>query len=80
VAAEVTSADETFEIVSSGTAMALLAEGNAIIYSRPGITCIPVRGLEPARLAVAWRRDDRRPAVQAFVAACRDAAADSSRS
>jgi len=76
VAAEVTSADEIFEIVSSGTAVTLLAEGNAIVYSRPGITCIPVHGLEPARLAVAWRRNDRRPAVQAFVGACRDAAAE----
>jgi DNA-binding transcriptional LysR family regulator len=80
VAAEVTSADETFEIVSSGTAVTLLAEGNAIVYSRPGITCIPVHGLEPARLAVAWRRNDRRPAVRAFVTACCDAAADSARS
>lgn len=76
VAAEVSSADETFEVVSSGRAIVLLAEGNAIVYSRPGIRCIPVRGLEPAKLAVAWRRTDRRPSVAAFVRACRDALAD----
>jgi DNA-binding transcriptional LysR family regulator len=74
VAAEVSAADEKLEIVSSGTAITLLAEGNADIYAREGIVCIPVSGLEPARLAIAWRRGDRRPAIQDFVQACRDAA------
>jgi DNA-binding transcriptional LysR family regulator len=73
LAAEVTSADETFELVASGAAVHLMAEGNAAIYARPGITCIPVDGLDPAQLAVAWRRDDPRAAVKAFVQACRDA-------
>lgn len=36
--------------------------------------CIPVRGLEPARLIIAWRRGDRRLPVRDFVQACRDAA------
>jgi DNA-binding transcriptional LysR family regulator len=74
VAAEVSAADEKLEIVSSGAAITLLAEGNADIYSREGIVCIPVSGLEPARLAIAWRRGDRRPAIRDFVQACRDAA------
>src|SRR6516165_7866543 len=75
VAAEVSTADEVFEIVSSGAAVTLPAEGNAAIYSRQGIVCIPVSGLEPARLAIAWRRDDKRPAVREFARACRDASA-----
>jgi hypothetical protein len=70
----VTTADEVFELVASGAAVTLLAEGNAIVYSRPGITCIPVTGLEPAQLAVAWRHGDRRTAVHDFIHACRDAA------
>jgi DNA-binding transcriptional LysR family regulator len=74
VAAEVSAADEKLEIVSSGAAITLLAEGNAGIYSREGIVCIPVSGLEPARLAIAWRRGDRRPVIRDFVQACRDAA------
>lgn len=73
VAAEASATDEKFEVVSSGAAITLLAEGNAKIYSREGIVCIPVNGLEPASLAIAWRRDDRRPAVQDFVWACREA-------
>jgi DNA-binding transcriptional LysR family regulator len=75
VAAEVSAADEKLEIVSSGAAITLLAEGNAGIYSREGIVCIPVSGLEPARLAIAWRSGDRRTEVRDFVRACRDAAA-----
>jgi DNA-binding transcriptional LysR family regulator len=74
VAAEVNAADEKFEVVSSGAAITLLAEGNADIYSRKGIACIPVSGLEPAQLAIAWRRGDRRPAIRDFVQASRDAA------
>jgi DNA-binding transcriptional LysR family regulator len=74
IAAEVTSADEVFELVSAGTAVVLLAEGNAAVYARPGISCIPVTGLTPARLAVAWRRGDHRAYVADFVRACRDAA------
>jgi len=79
VAAEVSSTDEKFEIVSSGAAITLLAEGNADIYSREGIVCIPVSGLEPARLAIAWRRSDRRPQVRDFAQACREAAATQKR-
>jgi|SRR5215469_2809753 len=73
VAAEVTTADEAFEVVASSAAVVLLSEGNATIYARPGITCIPVTGLAPARLAIAWRHDDRRTAVHDFIHACRDA-------
>ena len=74
VAAEVNAADEKLEVVSSGAAVTLLAEGNAGIYAREGIVCIPVSGLEPARLAVAWLRGDRRLVVRDFVQACRDVA------
>jgi DNA-binding transcriptional LysR family regulator len=76
VAAEVTSADETFEIVSTGAAVTLLAEGNATVYTRPGIVCIPVTDLGPAQLAVAWRRNDHRRAVHSFVQACFDCITD----
>ena len=59
IAAEVSSADEKFEIVSSGAAITLLAQGNADIYSRDGIVCIPVSGLEPA--SAGGRLAARRP-------------------
>jgi len=74
IAAEVTSADEKFEIVSTGAAVALVSEGNAAVYDRPGIVCVPVGDLSPAQLAVGWRRDDPRRAVRSFVDSCIDAA------
>jgi DNA-binding transcriptional LysR family regulator len=77
IAAEVTSADETFELVASGAAAHLMAEGNANIYARPGITFVPVDGLDPAHLAIGWRRDDTRAPVRAFVQSCLDTVAAS---
>ena len=77
IAAEVTTADETYEIVASGAAAHLMAEGNAVIYARPGITWVPVDGLDPAHLSIAWRRDDQRAQVNAFMQACLDAVATS---
>jgi DNA-binding transcriptional LysR family regulator len=74
VAAEVTSADENFEIVATGAAVALVSAGNAAVYDRPGIVCVPVTDLASAQLAVGWRRGDPRPAVRSFVDACTDAA------
>lgn len=70
---EVTTPDEAFEAIASGHGIHLLAAGNADIYARPGITCRPVRGLSPCRLAVAWRTGDQRPAVASFISACGEA-------
>jgi hypothetical protein len=67
VAGEVTAADEVFELVAASTAVTLLAEGHATIYSRPGSTCNPVTSLEPAQIAVAWRHGDRRTAIHDFI-------------
>lgn len=69
VAAEATAADEVLELVTAGVGVALLAAGNTSLYQRPGLTCRLVPDLPPAQLAVAWRRDDHREAVQAFLAA-----------
>jgi DNA-binding transcriptional LysR family regulator len=75
IAAEVTTADETYEIVAAGAAAHLMAEGNAAIYARPGITWVPIDGLDPAHLSIAWRRDEKRAPVKAFVQACLDTVA-----
>jgi DNA-binding transcriptional LysR family regulator len=77
IGAEARTADEAFEAVATGRCVVLLAEGNAGVYARPGIVCRPVLGVRPSHLAVAWRRDDRRPAVREFVAAAAEVAAES---
>ncbi|MEV4568683.1 LysR substrate-binding domain-containing protein [Nonomuraea sp. NPDC049419] len=64
-------AEEVFEAVSSGLGVVLVAEGNAELYRRPGVTYRPVSGLPPGELAIAWRERDARPQVMAFVDALR---------
>jgi DNA-binding transcriptional LysR family regulator len=70
IAAETETAEETFEAVASGLGVALLAAGNAEIYRRDDVICRPVTGLSPSQLAVVWRTDDKRRAIQVFVDAC----------
>jgi DNA-binding transcriptional LysR family regulator len=68
VVAEAANAEETFELIAAGIGVALLSAGNARIYQRPGVRCVPVPGLPPSELAVARRREDRRRAVLDLVA------------
>ena len=75
VAAEAANAEETFELIAAGVGVALLSAGNAAIYRRPGVCSVPVRDLPPSRLAIAYRSDDRRPAMRDLVAAATAAAA-----
>jgi DNA-binding transcriptional LysR family regulator len=66
IGAEAETAEETFEAVASGLGVALLAAGNAEIYRRDDVVCLPVTGLSPSQLAVVWRTADDRKAVQVF--------------
>ncbi|WP_433273463.1 LysR family transcriptional regulator [Actinosynnema sp. CS-041913] len=70
IAAEVDTADETFEAVSSGLGIVLLSAGNVAVYQREDVVCRPVSGLPPSHLAVVWRTGDDRAALRAFVDAC----------
>lgn len=67
IAAEATAADEVLELVNAGVGVALIAEGNAHLYKRPGLAFRPVPDLAPSELAVAWRRTDDRAIVHLFI-------------
>ncbi|HKA83334.1 MAG TPA: LysR family transcriptional regulator [Acidimicrobiales bacterium] len=69
VVAAAANAEETFELIAAGVGVALLSAGNARIYQRPGVRCVAVPDLPPSELAIARRRDDRRPALLDLVAA-----------
>ncbi|MEU0071449.1 LysR family transcriptional regulator [Streptomyces sp. NPDC006332] len=71
----VSSAEETHEAVAGGQGVALLATGNAPLVVRDGVIAVPVRGISPARLAVAAAQGDRRPLVLAYLAAAREVGA-----
>ncbi|KAB2347788.1 LysR family transcriptional regulator [Actinomadura rudentiformis] len=65
----VTNAEETFAAIEGGTGIVLLASGNAALYRRPGVHAIPVTGLPPCELALAWRPDDHRSVIRDLVEA-----------
>ena len=71
IGATVHSADETYEALVDHRGVVVLAAGNEPLLTRGGIVTRPLRAVTPSRLALAWRRDDRRPAVAAYVRACR---------
>jgi DNA-binding transcriptional LysR family regulator len=79
IGAEASTVDEAFEAVTTGRCVVLLAEGNVSVYDRPGVVCLPVIGVQPSRLAIAWRRGERRAAVREFVAAAVEVAAENER-
>jgi DNA-binding transcriptional LysR family regulator len=71
IGAVITSADETYEALVGGHGVCLLATGNAPLLTRGDVVARPVRGISPSQLALAWREDERRPLVLAYIRACR---------
>jgi len=69
IGAVVLTADAALEAVAAGLGVVLIAAGNVPLYERPGVVTRPVDGLTDATLALAWRADDRRLDVAAFVRA-----------
>src|SRR5262249_38200785 len=66
IGAHVESPDATFEAIAAKQGVALLAAGNAELYSRPGIVSRPVIDLAPAELPIAWRGGGGRGTLQDF--------------
>ncbi|MEU6544318.1 LysR family transcriptional regulator [Streptomyces sp. NPDC046859] len=74
IGAEIASTEETYEALVAGLGVCLLASGNAPLITLGGVVTRPVRGLSPARYALAWRRtDEARPLVRAYARACGEA-------
>ncbi|MEV0069818.1 LysR family transcriptional regulator [Amycolatopsis sp. NPDC050768] len=71
IGAEISSADETYEALVDGRGVCLIAAGNAPLLTRGDVVALPVRGVSPSRLALAWRKDDTRPLVHGYARAAR---------
>jgi DNA-binding transcriptional LysR family regulator len=76
IGAEVASTEETYEALSAGLGVVLLAAGNAPLITLGGVTTRPVQGIEPSRFALAWPRAAAGPLTRAYVEACRGATGD----
>lgn len=73
--AEAGSVDECFEAIFANRGVAFTQASTQRFYGRPGLAFVPVDGLPPSPLAIAWRNDmDARP-VQQFVETARTLAA-----
>jgi len=69
--AEAGSVDECFEAILANRGMAFTQASTQRFYDRPGLAFVPVDGLAPSPLAIAWRNDmDARP-VHQFVETAR---------
>jgi DNA-binding transcriptional LysR family regulator len=77
IGAHAESPDAAFEAVASEQGVMLLSSGNAKLYARPGIVCIPVTDLAPAQIAIAWRAADSRTVIQEFARVAESAPAHS---
>ncbi|MFF0740774.1 LysR family transcriptional regulator [Streptomyces sp. NPDC004111] len=73
VGAEVSGPDETYEALVAGEGVVLVASGNAPLLLRGDVVTVPVLDIGPSHFALAWRRNDDRPLVAAYVRAAHSA-------
>ena len=73
--AEVAGVDECFEAILAGRGVAFTQASTQRYFDRPGLAFIPVTGLPPSTLAIAWRNDMDAQPVKDFVETARMLAA-----
>jgi DNA-binding transcriptional LysR family regulator len=71
---EVHTVEEQLTATVTGGYVSLTPESVATFYRRPGISYVPVDGIERSEVAIAWRHGDERASVREFVASVRDTA------
>lgn len=59
--------EAALEMIGARRAVAISAAGWARFYPRPGVRNLPVTGLGPSEVALAWRRGEENPLVRRFV-------------
>jgi DNA-binding transcriptional LysR family regulator len=68
---EVRTIDEQLAATATGGYVSLAPASVASSYLRPGISYVPVAGIEPSTVAIGWRRGDQRESVRRFVTSSR---------
>jgi len=59
--------ESALEMIGARRAIGISAAGWARFYPRPGVRSLPVAGLPPSEVALAWRRGETNPLVRRFV-------------
>jgi DNA-binding transcriptional LysR family regulator len=63
--------DEMLDLVAAGKGVGIVAETATDHYRRSGIAFVPLDDVDDARFLLAWRADERDPAVLAYLAVAR---------
>ncbi|MBV9916554.1 MAG: LysR family transcriptional regulator [Solirubrobacterales bacterium] len=74
VAADAASIQEILTLVAAGRGVCLVPAPVAQQYPRRDVAYVPVADAEPAVVSLAWRGDDARPALRAFLDVARELA------
>jgi DNA-binding transcriptional LysR family regulator len=69
---------EKLELVAAGAAVSFLPESVARHYIPPGVVYVPVRGIPPIEICIAWKPGRASPLVDGFIRAVRSSATTSS--
>ncbi|MEU1587930.1 LysR substrate-binding domain-containing protein [Micromonospora sp. NPDC005710] len=64
---ELNSVEEKLEHVAAYAGMVILPLSTATFYTRPDVVHVPVAGIGPNQVCLAWAADNRSPLVQEFV-------------
>lgn len=67
IAGEAATYESEFTAVSRGLGISFTASGASRDYQRPGIVFVPIEGMPPAHVALAWNRRSPSPQVLRFV-------------
>lgn len=67
IGSDVSTVDECFEAILSQKGIAFTQASTQRFYSRPGLSFIPVTGLAPSVVSIAWRQDNEHWAARSFV-------------
>jgi len=65
--------EDKIELIAAGDAVAIIPDGGRTMQLRPGLTTVPLRGVEPSHVVLATRDGDRSRLVAAFRKAAKDA-------
>ena len=67
IGSDVSTVDECFEAILSQRGIAFTQASTQRFYSRPGLSFVPVTGLAPSVVSIAWRQDNEHWAARTFV-------------
>ena|ERR1700754_2006834 len=70
--------EEMLEQVADGSAYCIVPTSMTEFYARPDLVFIPLTGVDPLRIALAWRENESSPLVTAFAATVRELASPAS--